>query len=101
MGLSFRRFVRRKIEEIEFKGVNLKEVGGEHYIMTIKGQMSAVMAVAQRMVDSGQLLAYWRHSAYETKLLFPPGAFRNVEPMAVFQQIRDAAWKHIDPRGQK
>ncbi len=92
--------LKRAVEEIGHRYTLLAGDGTERYLMVVTGQVEAVMAVAEEMRKAQRIVSYGRHAANETALLFPVGAFRDVEPIEVFQEVKAAAWKVIDPRGQ-
>jgi len=87
-------------EEIEHKFTAYEGGDSHDYVMVIKGQVAAVRAVAQEMLEAGKILGYRVEVADETVLVFPESTFRHKEPLAVFEPIRLAAWKLIDPRGR-
>ncbi len=103
MGLFPRRRRRRgpQIQEIKFEYACRENMNSERYVMLITGQVEAVMAVAQEWVESRRIISYRRAAAYQTELVFPPRAFRDVNPKEVFWEFQKAAWKKIDPRGQQ
>jgi hypothetical protein len=93
---------RRRAEEIKYEYACRENMNSERHVMLITGQVNAVMAVAREWQEAGRILGYRRAGAYQTELLFPPGAFRDVKnPKVVFLEFEKAAWKKIDPRGQK
>jgi hypothetical protein len=101
MGLSIRRQRRRTVEEIKHEFTALESGSSGQYVMVISGQVDAVMAVAEKLVETGKIISYRRYAAYKTALVFPPRSFRDVQAIEVFWKIHDAAWTVIDPRGQK
>lgn len=68
-------------------------------VMVIRGQVDAVMAIAEAMKSADMVKSYRRYEIDQVRIVFKMIVDAG-NSMTVFRYIHDEAWKHLDTRGQ-